>query len=106
VNERARPTEFEAALRQYRKDVDAIDLQLLSLLARRFAITREIGELKAAHRVPAADPEREQAQLERLFARSELIGLATEATRVVFEALFALVRKNHAAVAANANGAR
>lgn len=100
MNERARRSEFEGVLRQHRQNLDDIDLQLLSLLARRFSITREIGELKAAHRAPAADPEREQAQLRRLCLQSESLGLAPEVARVVFEALFGLVRKNHVAIAA------
>ncbi|MEU4537283.1 chorismate mutase [Streptosporangium sp. NPDC023825] len=62
-----------AHLRDLRDSIDNIDAALVHLLAERFKCTRQVGELKAAHRLPPADPVREAAQIERLQA------LATQA---------------------------
>jgi len=72
---------------------------VVSLLAMRFATTRSIGALKAAHGVAPADPVREQAQLERLVLLSTDLDLPPEVTRAVFETLFRFVRANHLAQA-------
>jgi chorismate mutase len=91
---------FNDSLLEYRAQLDAVDAQLISLLAARFSITSKIGELKARHCAPAADPTREAAQLGRLLARSNELGLAREVTQAVYATLFSLVRQSHAAVAA------
>ena len=71
---------FHDSLLEYRAQLDAVDAQLISLLAVRFDITSKIGELKAQHCAPAADPTREAAQLDRLLASSSELGLAREVT--------------------------
>lgn len=55
-----------ARLARYRASIDNMDAALLHLLAERFKITQEVGQLKARHDLPAADPEREAAQIGRL----------------------------------------
>jgi chorismate mutase len=91
---------FDESLREYRTQLDAVDAQLISLLAERFSITSKIGELKAQHRAPPADPMREAVQLERLLARSSEVGLPCEVTQAVYATLFSLVRESHTATAA------
>lgn len=58
--------EVPATLARYRASIDNMDAALLHLLAERFKITQEVGTLKARHDLPAADPEREAAQIKRL----------------------------------------
>ncbi len=53
-------------LARHRASIDNMDAALLHLLAERFKITQEVGRLKARHDLPAADPERESAQIARL----------------------------------------
>jgi chorismate mutase len=53
-------------LRAYRASIDNIDAALVHLLAERFKITQAVGRHKAAVGLPASDPQREQAQIERL----------------------------------------
>ena len=89
--------DFSDLLLEHRRELDALDAQLVSLLSARFAITRRIGALKAAHGVAAADPAREQAQLERLLSLSTDLELPSEVTRAVYEILFRFVRANHLA---------
>jgi chorismate mutase len=60
-------------LLRLRMSIDNMDAALVHLLAERFKITQQVGELKAAHGLPPADPVREAQQIERLR------GLAVEA---------------------------
>lgn len=49
-----------------RDSIDNMDAALVHLLAERFKITQQVGILKAAHGLPAADPGREASQIARL----------------------------------------
>jgi chorismate mutase len=55
-----------ARLRSLRGSIDNLDAALIHLLAERFTCTQQVGELKAAHHLPPADPAREAAQIARL----------------------------------------
>jgi chorismate mutase len=55
-------------LRELRASIDNIDAAVVHMLAERFKATRRVGKLKADHRLPAADPDREREQIERLRA--------------------------------------
>jgi chorismate mutase len=54
-----------------RQSIDNIDAALTHLLAERFKFTKRVGELKAAQGLPAADPDRERQQVQRLRALAE-----------------------------------
>jgi len=53
-------------LLRLRDSIDNIDAALIHLLAERFKCTQAVGEYKAAHALPPADPGRETAQIARL----------------------------------------
>ena len=53
-------------LLRLRDSIDNIDAALIHLLAERFKCTQAVGEYKAAHGLPAADPSRETQQIARL----------------------------------------
>jgi chorismate mutase len=53
-------------LRTLRGSIDNLDAALVHLLAERFKCTQQVGELKAAHHLPPADPAREADQIARL----------------------------------------
>jgi chorismate mutase len=53
-------------LQRLRESIDNIDAALIHLLAERFKCTQAVGQLKAAHGLAAADPEREAQQIARL----------------------------------------
>ena len=55
-----------AQLRALRGSIDNLDAALVHLLAERFKCTQQVGELKAAHDLPPADPAREADQIARL----------------------------------------
>ena len=54
-----------------RGSIDNIDAALVHLLAERFKFTQQVGRLKAAAGLPAADPARERQQVARLRALAE-----------------------------------
>jgi len=60
--------EARAELRRLRDSIDNLDSMLVHLLAERFKVTQRVGELKATHNMPPADPAREAQQIERLRA--------------------------------------
>ena len=55
-------------LLEIRHSIDNIDAALVHLLAERFKCTQAVGEYKATHDLPPADPAREQVQIARLRA--------------------------------------
>ncbi len=57
---------MRAELDDMRSSIDNIDAALVHLLAERFKCTQRVGRLKAAHDLPASDPDREARQIERL----------------------------------------
>ncbi len=85
--------EVWAELRRLRASIDNLDAALVHLLAERFACTQQVGELKARHGLPPADPDREAEQISRLrqlaseshldpeFAEKFLVFIVTEVLR-------------------------
>ena len=53
-------------LSRYRQSIDNIDAALVYMLAERFKVTQAVGEYKATHALPPADPGREERQVARL----------------------------------------
>ena len=56
----------EPELQQLRDSIDNIDAALIHLLAERFKCTKRVGQFKATHGLPPADPRREAEQIARL----------------------------------------
>lgn len=69
------PEHAAELLRDERRSIDNIDAALVHLLAERFRHTQRVGRLKAEHDLPPADPEREQAQIDRLRELADDSGL-------------------------------
>jgi chorismate mutase len=57
---------MDQELLRLRNSIDNIDAALIHLLAERFKCTQAVGEFKAVHALPPADPEREARQIARL----------------------------------------
>ncbi|HUO94366.1 MAG TPA: chorismate mutase [Rhizomicrobium sp.] len=57
---------IDPELRRLRDSIDNIDAALVHLLAERFKCTKAVGEFKATHGLPPADPSREAEQIKRL----------------------------------------
>lgn len=61
-----RAVELPRELLRLRGSIDNIDAALVYLLAERFKATQQVGHLKAAHGLPAADLGREARQVARM----------------------------------------
>ena len=61
----------QTELNGLRKSIDNIDAAMVHMLAERFRCTQRVGALKARHRLPPADPVREEYQIKRLRALAQ-----------------------------------
>jgi chorismate mutase len=78
-----------------RDKIDKLDEEIVATLARRFAVTSEVGQLKADHQLNSVDPAREQEKLARLKALAEDESLNSEFILELFQKIFDEVVKNH-----------
>ena len=90
-----------AELGRLRHSIDNMDAALVHLLAERFAITQQVGVLKAAHGLPPADPAREAEQIARLRALAEEARLDPEFAEKFLGFIVAEVVRHHEAVLRN-----
>ncbi|MDB5368109.1 MAG: Chorismate mutase [Rhodospirillales bacterium] len=58
-------------LQQYRRSIDNLDAALIHILAERFKVTQQVGQLKARIGLPPADAGREREQIQRLRSLAE-----------------------------------
>ncbi len=65
-------------LDRHRASIDNFDAALIHILAERFRKTKQVGELKAKHDLPPADPMREKEQIARLRTLAEKSDLDPE----------------------------
>jgi chorismate mutase len=85
------PTE----LLEVREKIDAIDRKLLELLAERFALTHQVGLLKANQELEAVDTVREAQKLANLRALCEEYELNPDFVTVLFTSIMEEVVRNH-----------
>ncbi|MCU0634173.1 MAG: chorismate mutase [Gemmatimonadaceae bacterium] len=81
------------ALETARARVGAIDDQLVTLLAERQRLARNIGTLKREAGRPVLDPAREAAVLRRVTEGARAIGLDEDDVREVWRKILAMARK-------------
>jgi chorismate mutase len=93
----ADPTQVATRLTALRAQIDSLDADLVDLLARRFAVTRDIGRLKAAADLPALDEGREASQRARLRELADARGVASCLVLDVFDAVVTQARVEHEA---------
>ena len=84
-------------LLRLRMSIDNMDAALVHLLAERFKVTQQVGELKAAHGLPPADPVREAEQIARLRALAEDARLDPEFAEKFLNFIVAEVVRHHEA---------
>ncbi|HET7278414.1 MAG TPA: chorismate mutase [Dermatophilaceae bacterium] len=86
-------------LLRLRASIDNIDAALVHLLAERFKCTKQVGELKAALRLPPADPVREEAQIARLRDLAHDAGLDPQFAEKFLGFIVAEVIRHHEDIA-------
>ena len=72
---------------ELRKEIDAIDTQLWSLIQQRVDVARQIGEWKRLHDEPVVQAERFQEVVNHCQHEAETRGLSQEVVQGVMEAL-------------------
>lgn len=88
-------------LERLRGSIDNMDAALIHLLAERFKITQRVGELKAQHGLPPADPSREGRQVARLRSLAESAHLDPEFAEKFINFVMREVVRHHEAIASD-----
>ena len=86
-------------LLRLRDSIDNIDAALIHLLAERFKCTQAVGEYKATHNLPPADPSREAAQIARLRQLAEDAKLDPDFAEKFLNFIVKEVIRHHEAIA-------
>lgn len=79
-------------LAEVREQLARTDEEIVSLLAERMRLIREVARVKAEKSLPSFDREREGAHLEDLLGKADTKGLARDIVRDIFGVLFAASR--------------
>jgi chorismate mutase-like protein len=72
-------------LEGFRAEIDALDDQIVELLARRFAVVDRVAEHKASNAIPMMSMERVIAVKERNAERAQRLGIDVDLVRAVYE---------------------
>jgi chorismate mutase len=88
-------------LLRLRDSIDNIDAALIHMLAERFKCTQAVGEFKATHSLPPADPAREAAQIARLRRLAEDAKLDPDFAEKFLGFIVKEVIRHHEAIAKN-----
>jgi chorismate mutase len=89
----------DEVLAGYRRRIDELDAELMTLLAERFDITKAVGAYKARTGLAPADPERESQQVARLRAIAEEVGMDPAFSENVFRLIVDDVIRHHERIA-------
>jgi chorismate mutase len=85
----------DTELQALRREIDAIDAELVQLLARRFEITGAVGRYKKQHGLAAVDESREQAQRESIRRLAREAGMCPEFAERFLRCVIDEVVRNH-----------
>jgi chorismate mutase len=85
-------------LLRLRASIDNLDAALIHLLAERFRCTKAVGEYKALHNMPPADPIREQEQIARLRRLAQDAKLDPDFAEKFFNFVVKEVIRHHEAI--------
>lgn len=72
-------------LEELRKEIDALDHELLNILEKRFAVVKQIGAIKKEHGLSFLDEERWKEVLESKLAKARNLGLSEDFIKKMYE---------------------
>jgi len=84
-----------AELLEARREIDEVDREIVLLLAKRFAVTRRVGQLKASNKLEVVDPNREAQKLEGIRSLCQQHELNDEMVSGLFVQIMAEAVRNH-----------
>jgi chorismate mutase len=87
------PADALAELAACRDEIEAIDRDIISLLARRLTVGKRTGDLKRQAGLPILDPTREAAVIRRVTTVAREAGLPSEPVREVFWQIIGMSRQ-------------
>jgi chorismate mutase / prephenate dehydrogenase len=97
MSESGRPGDAEqqgvAELRSLRSGIEAIDNELVGVLADRVRLARQIGAAKRRLGLPTLDPQREAAVVRRAVDKAREAGLEDESVRYIIWHVIGLCRR-------------
>jgi chorismate mutase len=93
-------TQTHPELLQLRDSIDNIDAALVHMLAERFKCTKAVGEYKATHGLPPADPGREVQQIARLRSLAHAAKLDPDFAEKFLNFIVTEVIRHHEAIRA------
>lgn len=82
-----------ASVASLRAQIETIDEQLVSLIAKRLALAKAIGERKRERGIPVTDPAREAAVVARVSALARDAGVPEDEMRALCWRLLAMSRR-------------
>ena len=82
-----------AELARCREEIERIDNEIVSLLARRLKLGKRTGDLKRAAGLPILDPTREAAVIRRVTETARDAGLPAEPIREIFWQIVGMSRR-------------
>jgi len=80
-------------LAKCRDEIERIDNDIITLLARRLALGKRTGDLKRSAGLPILDPTREAAVIRRVTERAREAGLPPEPAREIFWQIVGMSRR-------------
>ncbi len=72
-------------LEEYRRQIDTLDIEFIDVLARRIAVVRAVGHLKAQTGLNVVQPARAQLVKDRAAAMGKEKGLDEEFVRAIYD---------------------
>lgn len=70
-----------------RTQIDALDAQLVELLAQRFAVTEQVGQYKKLHNLPSVDPAREALLFTKIRSLAATQHMNPDAAQAIFRCI-------------------